>query len=61
MALKRQIDQAVLEKVKALLESLEYGTVQITVHDSQVTQIDKLEKHRLPLQKSSHHKGEQKL
>ena len=61
MASKRQIDQAVLEKVKVLLESLEYGTIQITVHDSQVTQIDKLEKHRLPLQKSSLHKGERRI
>lgn len=47
---KGQIDEQVLEKVKVLLESLEYGTVQITVHDSQVTQIDKIEKYRLPLQ-----------
>lgn len=46
---KEQIDEQVLEKVKILLENLEYGTVQITVHDSQVTQIDKIEKHRLPL------------
>ncbi|KKB73013.1 MULTISPECIES: YezD family protein [Bacillus] len=50
MPLKAGIDQYVLDKVKVLLESLEYGTVQITVHDSQVTQIEKLEKHRLPLQ-----------
>ncbi|KAA9019512.1 YezD family protein [Niallia endozanthoxylica] len=56
MPSKRPIEQHILEKVKELIESLEYGTVQITVHDSQVTQIDKLEKHRLPLQKSSHHK-----
>lgn len=47
---KGQIDEQVLEKVKVLLESLEYGTVQITVHDSQVTQIDKIEKYHLPLQ-----------
>ncbi len=50
---KGRIDQQVLEKIKALLESLEYGTVQITMHDSQVTQIDKLERHRLPLQKKA--------
>lgn len=50
MSLKGRIDQQVLEKIKSLLESLEFGTVQITVHDSQITQIDKLEKHRLPLQ-----------
>ncbi|MEH7106671.1 YezD family protein [Bacillus sp. JJ1764] len=47
------MDQIVMEKVKMLVESLEYGTIQITVHDSQVTQIDKLERHRLPLQKKS--------
>ncbi|WP_438823687.1 YezD family protein [Bacillus sp. JJ1764] len=48
-----RMDQIVMEKVKMLVESLEYGTIQITVHDSQVTQIDKLERHRLPLQKKS--------
>lgn len=47
----RRIDQQVIEKIKSILESLEYGTVQISVHDSQVTQIDKVEKHRLPLLK----------
>ncbi|MGJ7912683.1 YezD family protein [Neobacillus sp. LXY-1] len=53
LSLIRGIDHLVLEKIKTLVESLEYGTVQITVHDSQVTQIDKLERHRLPLQKKS--------
>jgi hypothetical protein len=38
-----------MEKIASLLEGLEFGTVQITVHDSQITQIDRLEKHRLPL------------
>ncbi|KKK38610.1 hypothetical protein WQ57_08450 [Mesobacillus campisalis] len=50
MSLKHQVDQKVLEKIKAMLESLDFGTLQITVHDSQITQIDKLEKHRFPLQ-----------
>ena len=44
-----RIDEGTLGKIKQLLESLEYGTLHITVHDSQVTQIDKLEKHRIPL------------
>ncbi|MEH6996442.1 YezD family protein [Neobacillus drentensis] len=39
-----------MEKIASLLEGLEFGTVQITVHDSQITQIDRLEKHRLPVQ-----------
>jgi hypothetical protein len=47
---KVRLDQQVMEKIANLLEGLEYGTVQITVHDSQITQIDRLEKHRLPLQ-----------
>lgn len=50
MSLKGRLDEAVMEKIASLLEGLEFGTVQITVHDSQITQIDRLEKHRLPLQ-----------
>jgi hypothetical protein len=50
LTLKKQLDQQVMEKIASLLEGLEFGTVQITVHDSQITQIDRLEKHRLPLQ-----------
>ncbi|SDN33698.1 YezD family protein [Bacillus sp. OK048] len=50
MSLKGRLNQQVMEKIANLLEGLEYGTVQITVHDSQITQIDRLEKHRLPLQ-----------
>jgi hypothetical protein len=50
LSLKGRLDEAVMEKIASLLEGLEFGTVQITVHDSQITQIDRLEKHRLPLQ-----------
>jgi hypothetical protein len=50
LSLKGRLDQQVMEKIASLLEGLEFGTVQITVHDSQITQIDRLEKHRLPVQ-----------
>ena len=53
LSLKGRLDQQVMEKIASLLEGLEFGTVQITVHDSQITQIDRLEKHRLPLQTKS--------
>lgn len=53
MSIKGRLDQQVMEKIASLLEGLEFGTVQITVHDSQITQIDRLEKHRLPLQGKS--------
>ncbi len=51
MSLNTRINHQVLEKIIYALEGLEFGTVQITVHDSQVTQIEKNEKHRFQLQK----------
>ena len=42
-----------MEKLASLLDGLEFGTVQITVHDSQITQIDRVEKYRFPLQKKN--------
>ena len=53
MSLKGSLDQQVIDKIADLLEGLEFGTVQITVHDSQITQIDRLEKYRFPLQKKN--------
>ena len=39
--------QAWLEVVQQLVGSLRYGVVQIVIHDSQVTQIEKTERVRL--------------
>jgi hypothetical protein len=36
-----------LELVRDQVNSLKFGTVQITVHDSRVTQVERLEKVRL--------------
>jgi len=36
-----------LELVRRQVSSLKYGTVQITVHDSRVTQVERVEKVRL--------------
>ncbi|MBD8067648.1 YezD family protein [Bacillus sp. PS06] len=55
MSSKPRIDHEVLEKIISSIESLEYGTVHITIHDSQITQIEKVEKHRFPLQKNIEH------
>ncbi len=49
MLANNRIEDLTMEKIRQLLETLEYGNLHITVHDSQVTQIDKLEKHRIPL------------
>ncbi|MGM7722356.1 YezD family protein [uncultured Metabacillus sp.] len=53
MSTKNKIDQEIIDKIISLLENIEYGTVQITVHDSQVTQIEKGEKYRFALKKGS--------
>ncbi|MBI0579326.1 YezD family protein [Neobacillus cucumis] len=47
---KGRFNQEVMEKIVSLLEGLEFGSIQITVHDSQITQIDRLEKYRFQLQ-----------
>jgi hypothetical protein len=53
LSLQGRLDQQIIEKIASLLEGLEFGTVQITVHDSQITQIERLEKYRIPLQRKS--------
>jgi hypothetical protein len=53
LSVKGRLDQNTLEKITSLLEGLEFGTVQITVHDSQITQIDRLEKYRFPLERKT--------
>ncbi|KZM54119.1 MULTISPECIES: YezD family protein [Aeribacillus] len=56
--LKTKIDQEWIERIIRSLEDLEYGSVQIIVHDSRITQIEKLEKFRYPLErKDGHNKG----
>ena len=46
-----------LEIVRAKVESLNYGIVQIVVHDHKVTQIEKTEKTRLDSPKSESKRG----
>jgi hypothetical protein len=42
------ISQSQIERIIKALEGLKYGSVLITVHDSQIVQIDRTEKHRFP-------------
>jgi hypothetical protein len=55
LSVKGRLDEQILQKIIALIESIEFGTIQITVHDSQITQIDKVEKHRFQLQRKPQH------
>lgn len=40
-------DKMLMSKVLEAIKSIKYGYVQITIHDSQVVQIDKTEKTRI--------------
>ncbi|OCA92891.1 YezD family protein [Pseudobacillus wudalianchiensis] len=50
---EKQIDHQWVERILQSLEGIEYGSVQIVIHDSQITQIDRLEKQRFSIKKSS--------
>lgn len=45
-------NEELVVRILRALEGLEFGSVQIVVHDSQVIQIDRTEKHRFPLEKA---------
>lgn len=51
---QNHLDPEWIERIIRSLEGLEYGSVQIIVHDSRITQIERLEKFRYPLEKKEH-------
>ncbi len=46
-----------IERILRALDGLEYGSVQIIVHDSKITQIERTEKQRFPLERLSQATG----
>ena len=50
---KKEVEPNWLQLVRKQVESLKFGTVQITVHDSQVTEVVRAEKVRLERAKPS--------
>jgi hypothetical protein len=40
------VDQEKINYILSILKSMEYGSVLITVHDGQITQVDSTEKNR---------------
>jgi hypothetical protein len=46
MAKPLELDEVWLERIKQILNGLEYGTVQIVVHDGKIAQIDRTERKR---------------
>ena len=51
-------NEEVLLKIASALKNVSYGSIQITIHDSKVVQIDKTEKFRLDGQNSKPKGGE---
>jgi len=50
---KSKLNEQWVGRILRSLEGLEYGSVQIVVHDSQITQIERVERHRFPLEKNT--------
>ncbi|MCC3357869.1 YezD family protein [Bacillus sp. REN16] len=47
------LDEAKVKHILSTLENLEFGSIVITVHNGEITQIDATEKRRFTLQKST--------
>ncbi|MEK5037339.1 YezD family protein [Sporosarcina sp. FSL K6-3457] len=47
--LDKQMDDQWIERIVQSLKGIQYGSVEIVIHDSKITQIDRLEKQRFPL------------
>lgn len=47
-SLEGQDDASILREIQAALNGLKFGSVEITVHNGQVVQIERKEKFRLP-------------
>ncbi|MEH7378878.1 YezD family protein [Bacillus sp. JJ1533] len=48
-----KLDESKVKHILSTLEKLDFGSIVITVHDGEITQIDATEKKRFSLQKST--------
>jgi hypothetical protein len=46
MAKPLELDEVWMDRIKQIVNGLEYGTVQIVVHDGKIAQIDRTERKR---------------
>ena len=51
MGIKETIDQEILEEIIKSIQQINYGEVVITVHDSNIVQVEKREKKRFKARK----------
>ena len=48
-----EIEKSKINEILSILQNLQYGSVVITVHDGEITQVDTTEKKRFPLCKKN--------
>jgi hypothetical protein len=48
-----KVDELKLEYILSMLKNLDFGSLNITVHNGEITQIDTTEKKRFPLKKAA--------
>ncbi|MED4014622.1 YezD family protein [Sutcliffiella cohnii] len=53
-----KLEESKVKHILSTLESLEYGTIEVTVHNGQITQIDTTEKKRFSLQQTTPSKSQ---
>lgn len=49
-----KIDQKILEEIVKVIKQIDYGEVVITIHNSQIVQIERKEKRRFDLEEPLH-------
>jgi hypothetical protein len=54
-----EIDEVWFQRISSSLNGLEYGTVQIIVHDGRIVQIERTERSRYDQEAKSHHQESQ--
>ena len=54
MDIKENIDQEILKEIIKSIQQINYGEVVITVHDSDIVQVEKREKKRFKTRKPLH-------
>lgn len=52
-----EIEESKVNEIISILQNLQYGSVVITVHDGEITQVDTTEKKRFPLYKKNEING----
>ncbi len=51
---KRKIDKKILDEITQFIQQINYGEVVVTIHDSDIVQIEKKEKKRFKVPKPLH-------